>query len=194
MVGITLSDALLKAAASKSAAIKVKGSLHFMINDYHRTGFRDGSFTKAFGIESICYSENVRAFADEMHRVLRGNGMLAIADFFKKRAKLGGEESKKYRQWLDGWAMPDLLTPEEFKHQLTSAGFAPVEFFDTTALVRKSIDLIHEVSTRRLLEMIVDDGSASDFIRSHLVSGCRQKELFENGVITYGIITAIKPG
>lgn len=194
IIGITLSDALLKAAATKSSGLKLKGSLHFLINDYHRTSFREGSFTKAFGIESVCYSEDVPAFAGEMKRILKKDGILVIADFFKKRSRLNVEESIKYRQWLDGWAMPDLLTPDGFKNHLESAGFTPVEYVDTTGLVRKSIDLIHDVSTNRLLEMLVEDGSSSAFIRNHLVSGCRQKELFDNDSITYGIITAIKTG
>lgn len=196
VVGITLSDALLRAAALKSAAIKTRGRLHFLINDYHRTSFRDESFTKAFGIESVCYSEDVHAFAVEMHRILKKKGALVIADFFKKRSRLIEEELQKYRQWLEGWAMPEILMPDEFKDQLEAAGFAPVEFVDTTVPVRKSIDLIHEVSTNRLLKMLLEGNSSPspDFLRKHLVSGCRQKELFEKDVITYGIITAVKPG
>ena len=194
VVGITLSNVLIDAAVRKSADIMQKGDLHFVMSDYNRTCFKNDTFTKIYGIESVCYSENVSMFASESYRVLSHGGIIGIIDFFKKRNDCNEQETEIYHEWLSGWAMPEILSVNDFIHCLKESGFKSVRFISAEKIIQKSIDIIYDTSASRLFDLMLRNEieETPEYLIKHLISGCRQKNLFDSNIITYGIITGKK--
>ena len=58
VTGITLSDIQLKKAKEKSDKSKASKLLNFSKQDFTDTNFKKGTFSKIFGIESICHAHN----------------------------------------------------------------------------------------------------------------------------------------
>jgi tocopherol O-methyltransferase len=193
IVGITLSEVLLKAAVIKSSGL-TSHNYAYLLNDFHETSFKKNTFNKIYAIESICYSENIPVFCNESVRILKEGGKIVIADFFKKRYDLDEEENKIYREWLDGWAMPDITTADNFINDLYAAGYKIINFYNVTDLIQNSIEMIYDQSKTRLIETILKKNTIEnkEYITNHLISGCHQKDLFNKNIITYGIIEAIK--
>jgi cyclopropane fatty-acyl-phospholipid synthase-like methyltransferase len=142
VVGITNSAVLLEIAKSNiSNSTKSKLEFHFM--DYENTSFGSNSFTKIFGIESVCHAEDKSKFAKEAFRLLKSGGKILISDGYLIKNTLNEEENQIYNEFLEGWALPNLAKPEEFKKILTEGGFTNIKYIDKTDKIRKSLEYMH---------------------------------------------------
>ena len=83
--GITLSDTQLKKAEKLALKSKSSKLLNFSNQDFTKTNFLDNSFSKIFGIESICHANKKIDFLREAYRILKENGKIVIIDGFLKR-------------------------------------------------------------------------------------------------------------
>lgn len=79
-IGIDISDKHLTIANNKSANIE---NLKFTRGDFHALDFEDSSFDLIFGIETICYTNDLKQVLNEIHRTLNKGGKLILYDGFR---------------------------------------------------------------------------------------------------------------
>jgi ubiquinone/menaquinone biosynthesis C-methylase UbiE len=171
--------------------LPVSDRLHFSLQDYSHTAFANGTFSKVFGIESICHANDKLEFLTDAYRLLKPGGKIGIVDFFSKAEELSASSRKLYAGFLDGWVIPNLATCDQFTQLLGRAGFAEVTYRDMTQYVWPSIERIDRITLLGYPLYLVK--VALGLIREDL-AGRYQKQLFRRGIITYGAFVAVKPG
>jgi len=100
------------------------------------------------------------------------------------------------RQWLDGWAIPDLNTPTEHVDDATAAGLVDAQVENFTAPTRPSLRRLYRTAyftyplawTARTLRL------RSAVQHGNVVAALRQYQALERGLWQYGILSATKPG
>jgi tocopherol O-methyltransferase len=134
VTGITLSERQVEQATANAIKKKVDGLVDFKRMNYLATDFPDASFDVVWGCESICYADNKEMFIKEAWRLLKPGGRMVIADGFV--TALENNQDPIIRNWLDGWQVNYLETPERFRGYMEQVGF--------TRIIQR--DITHEVS------------------------------------------------
>ena len=187
--GITLSEVQLKIAKERAAQSKVGNLIGFSQQDFTKTNFREGTFSKVFGIESICHAHRKIDFLKEAYRVMKPGGKIAVIDAFLTETALDPEENKIYTKFIEGWAVPNLSTKEGFIEDLVQAGFRNVVFHDMHDKVKKSSERIYRHSLFTYPINFIS--SKLGFSRENF-SARYQKALFDRKIATYGVFVAEK--
>ncbi|WP_424357413.1 class I SAM-dependent methyltransferase [Methanocella sp. MCL-LM] len=193
--GITISDKQVEHAKKFIRQRKMEDRVTAEMNDFCNTGYPDQSFTKVFGIESICYAPKKADFLKEAYRLLKPKGRLVVADAFLPREELADAEKKMYEDWCEGWAVPGLETIGGFKQQLRAAGFDNIEFRDITKYIMPSSSRIWWINIPFYYpyKLLYPIRLVSRTIYMDMISSVYQKDLFENRTFTYCIASAEKP-
>lgn len=188
--GITLSNVQLQIARRRTANSTAASLLSFSQQDFCKTNFSDNTFSKVFGIESVCYAQRKIDFLSEAYRIMTPGGRIAVVDFFLHKDNLGLQEKKIYTNMVQGWAVPNFSTVHGFMKSLEQAGFTNIAFQDMLHHIRKSIK---EIYYRKLLWSPVDLLKSTLGIGRKDVSSLYQKAFFEKSIGTYGVFVATKP-
>lgn len=132
VTGININENQLSEARELAKRNDVLDSVRFIQKNFMDTGFPDNSFDVVWGLESICYAEDKKAFLNEARRILKDHGRIIIADGFQKKKDLSEVEQKTLDKWLKGWAVPNLAEIQSFKGNLEELGFRNIIFRDVT--------------------------------------------------------------
>ena len=128
--------------------------------------------------------------------MLKPGGRLVVADGFRHRRPLSPAYERLLRNWLSGWAVPDLMTADEFTGAARQVGFAHLHLDDVTANVRPSLRRLYRLALvlyptgvvfLRPLRLIADKQLAN--ARSAL----KQYQALRRDLWFYGIVTAAAP-
>jgi len=193
VVGITLSEKQVARAREYAQKAGVAALTEFHIKDYAATGFPNGSFDVVWAIESVCHTEDKRAFFREAFRILKPKGRIVIADGFLLR-DIKEVEKGAYRNFLDGLVLPDLWRVEDFKSIMENIGFREVKYFDKTEAVkpsslilfRKCLTWYPVFAVARVLRLI------PELLWNNGKAGLAQYKLVQSGLIGYGVFQGIK--
>lgn len=193
-VGVTLSATQARRASAHAMERAVLHLARFLVSDYTRTGFADGSFTKIVASESVCHAERKEDFTREAFRLLRQRGRLVVADGFLRRQALDPGEARVYAEWCGAWAVPHLATVDAFTSALTGAGFRSVSFTDKTAEVMPSSRRIRRIgrATLGIIRVLSRLKLAPPGQIAHALACIRQHAVLARGIAVYGIFTAVK--
>ncbi len=194
VVGITLSEVQMKIAIKKTSEDKMENLVKFLKEDFAKTSFEDNSFTKVFGIESVCHAESKYDFLKEAYRLLTDGGKIVVVDAFLIRNDFNEAEKKCYHEFLNGMALPNLETKNDFQYYMKKAGFKNIIFCDKTNEVRKISNrmyfigvafypLFWSLSALRLIPQKMYE---------HNLSCLVQKQLVDRRMVCYGTFVAEK--
>jgi tocopherol O-methyltransferase len=136
VTGITLSERQAQLATKNAQERKLNGLTRFEVMDYCNTSFGSESFDVIWGCESICYADDKEKFIREAFRLLKQGGRLVVADGFV--TKFENNEHPVIRQWLDGWQVNYLETPERFNQFMQQAGFGEISCRNISSYTRRS--------------------------------------------------------
>ena len=192
--GITLSRVQLKTAIKKALKSNVADLTHFSKQDFTKTNFKDCTFSKVLGIESVCYAHKKISFLHEAFRLLEKGGKVAIMDGFLIRPNLNKREKEVYKKFINGWALPNLSMKDGFYDDLINAGFKNIQFHDKLKTVRKCCDRIYKLGigaypfTLFLSKMRIIPKN----MHGHAIGCINQKKLVNHNMVTYGVFLAEK--
>jgi cyclopropane fatty-acyl-phospholipid synthase-like methyltransferase len=126
VTGITLSERQVQQATANAKQKGVEQLVDFKAMNYCSTDFPDSSFDVVWGCESICYADTKEQFIKEAFRLLKSGGRLVVADGFV--TEFANNDNHIIRQWLDGWQVNYLESPERFQNFMKQAGFDNINY------------------------------------------------------------------
>lgn len=192
VTGITIIAKQVKKARKYAIKNKVENLVNFQKRDYTKTNFPKNTFSVVWAIESVCHAKNKKEFAKEANRILENNGRLIIADFFKTPKNLTSREKEILDNWAQGWAVPGLLTVENFKKTLKNAGFVDIKSDNVTSNIIPSAKRLFYcffpgIVISKLLEVF---GLESKIRSSNVWTAFYQYIAIKNKLATYQIVYA----
>ena len=194
VLGITLAESQVRRARRYARKRGVHQRVEFEVADYCKTPFQDASFDVIWGLESICYAIDKRAFIAEAYRLLRPGGRLVVADGFACKAHFNPVEWDTLMNFLNGWAVPNLATPQGFSADLAAVGFQDMEYTDITENVMPSARRM-----RRMAVVTTPIQTLLSVLRIRTAAQTRnyraalhQLRIFEDGISSYGLFSARK--
>jgi len=130
--GITVSAQQVEHAKRNAQRHGVADKVDFQQADFCKTPFPDETFDVVWAIESSCYATDKRDFFREAFRVLKPGGTLIACDGYATRREFNDEEWQAVMDCLNGWAVPNLSTVEEFQQGMEECGFTEVHITEAT--------------------------------------------------------------
>lgn len=194
VTGITLSERQVAHASRNAKERGVADRTEFKVMDYCRTSFDDASFDIVWGCESICYAANKEEFVREAWRLLKPGGRLIIADGFVTRFE--NNDHPVIRQWLDGWQVNYLESPDRFITFMQQAGFAGTSFRDISKEAAHSSRRLYRfyylASLYLWWKTLTFSNRATDIQKGNIRACKYQYRGMKNGWWQYGLIKGIK--
>src|SRR3989338_8335324 len=109
--GVTLAPFQAKKAGTEAKKRNLQDKVRVDCLNFLSLPYPDESFDVVWGIESVLHAENKADFIGEASRLLKKGGRLVLAEaVLREDPPLNDKEIHDVRTWLDGWAVPNLLT------------------------------------------------------------------------------------
>jgi cyclopropane fatty-acyl-phospholipid synthase-like methyltransferase len=195
VVGIAVSGGQLREARRAAALRRLDHLVTFSRQDYTAMALEDASFDVVWAFESVCHALCKRDFLAEAFRVLRPGGRLVMADYFRRARPLPLGDEKWFHRAVDGSAVRDLDTPDEFFATMRDVGFRDIDFEDRTDQIERSLRKLYYFALVTLplawpahrlglVSKVLAEGSLSNYSQ---YEACRRK------LIPYIVLLAHKP-
>jgi tocopherol O-methyltransferase len=193
VVGITPVSRQVAQAWHFAARRKLTRHVHFEQADYTNTFFPNASFDVVWSLESLCHAQDKAAFYCEAARLLRPGGRLVVAEYMRTARPFGTPGERLLHKWLDGWAIPDLDTPDEHRSSLSASGFVDIQIDNVTAHTRPSLHRLHRITLWSYpLAVLGRAAGVRSFVQhGNVLGSLHQYQALERGLWFYGIISAV---
>lgn len=194
VTGVSIMKNQIDMAKQYAKDRKVDHLVNFKVKDYIETGFPDESFDKIYAMESMCHAESKEDFIREMYRLLKPGGTIAIIDEFVAKEFLDKDEQRLLNDWLDGWAVPNMLRVEKFHEMFIAGGFKKLKSVDVTEKIMRSVRKIQYIGLifypfDTVLSKI---GLVSEESFGSTVASIRQRTLFKKGIVIFYLLKGQK--
>jgi len=194
VTGITISGKQASYALQHAKRHKVAALVDFQVADFCSTAFADQSFDVVWALESACHALNKGDFLHEAYRLLRKGGRLVVCDGFLLQRQFTEQQWRSVVTCLNGWAVPNLCSRDEFTQLLEQQGFQSIQCTDITPQTQASIEYMHKVAKRlQPLQKISQWlGLRSKAQTANYMVGLAQYQLFMEKLTEYCVFTAEK--
>ncbi|MBV9728891.1 MAG: methyltransferase domain-containing protein [Pseudonocardiales bacterium] len=195
VVGITLAARQVAMARGHAARRGLTDRVYFDVADFTATSFPDASFDIVWSVESLCHAPRKAAFYQEAARLLRPGGRVVVADFIRTARPLDPTGEQLLREWLDGWAVPEIDTSAEHLGYLVAAGFTDARLDDVTVHTRPSLRRLYRMAywTYPLAVLARITGIRSEVQHGNVIGSIRQYQALRHGAWFYSILSATLP-
>ena len=194
--GITIVPYQADRARRAAVRRRLGSRVSFHVEDYARTSFASSSFDVIWGLESVVHAPDKQAFVRESARLLRPRGRLLISEYMLRSSPpLSSGERAFLEPWLEGWAMPGLLTSREYEDAVRRAGLAAARTHDLTEAILPSSRRLERVASwfLPLGRLLRAAGVIGQPELANIVATVRQGEALRRGLWRYVVLVAEKP-
>lgn len=195
VVGITIVPHQVDMAKKFVKKYKLENKIDIQNQNYCHTNFEDQSFNVVWALESIVHTQNKKDFIEEAFRLLKKEGRIMIAEYtLRENSPLSTNERKIITPWLRGWAMPNLLTGNEYKTLFEKAGFKKIKSLDITDKIRPSLARLNMLVKMAMpfAKFLYKHKIFSKVRFGNIEGSAYQMKALEQGLWSYTVITAEK--
>ena len=195
VTAITISKQQVLYARQHAKRQGVSDKTTFEVSDFCATPFEDESFDVIWGLESVCHALNKGEFLKEAYRLLKPGGRIVVCDGFIQRREFTEDEWQDIVTCLNGWAVPNLCSRDEFSELLEITKFQQIAYKDITTETMPSADYMFKVAKRLKPVQLLTQwlGLRTKAQTANFKVGLAQHRLFKDNLVEYGIFTAHKP-
>jgi tocopherol O-methyltransferase len=195
VTGVDITPGHLEDAALLAHRRGLASLADFILANFARTPFAKESFSVVWAVESIVHAPDRAVFLAEAFRLLRPGGVLLVCEYLLASQTMTAEDAEDVDQWCAGWAMLGLLTENQYRGLLDTAGFEHATVHDWTPQVAPSLARLARfvraarpiLPTLRRLKM-VNTGRLANFQAAE-----HQLRAFAHGCWRYQVVMARKP-
>jgi len=194
VTGITLSTEQVNKAKANAEKYGVTDKTNFQVANFTSTPFEDHSFDVVWCIESVCHANEKSDFLKEAFRLLKKEGTLIVADFFRTEKKPSLDTNAWMKKWAQAWAIPDFEKLSSFESKAFQNGFPSVKNFDITKPIYPTAKRLYYC----LVPGIICDGflrifgKRTKWNKGNVWSTLYQYRALQEGFWDYRVVKAIK--
>lgn len=195
VLGITVSQDQVRRATENAKKRGVSALARFDKQDFTDVKASDASFDVVWALESASCALDKREFMAEAFRVLRPGGRFVSSDGFRRKRSYAPEDEAQLKRFLLGWAIPDLVTPDEFVTSMQSVGFTDVKFDDVSENAEPSMRRLYQLSVWSLpISRLMAKLKLMPQSTVQCAEGSyEQYKAYKKGLCMYGFVSATKP-
>ena len=193
VTGVTISAAQAAIAARRAPA---RGTLDIRQQDWLRNDFADGSFDRAYALESSEHMPDLRRFFDEAFRTLRPGGLLVVCAWLARPAPRAWEVRHLLEPICREGRLPAMGDQADYEALLGGAGFELLQVDDISRSVGRTWAIClrrlagKAVTDRRYLLFLLDKNAGN---RVFALTMVRLLVAYRTGSMRYCVLTARKP-
>ena len=193
VTGVTISAAQAAIAARRAPA---RGTLDIRQQDWLRNDFADGSFDRAYALESSEHMPDLPRFFDEAFRTLRPGGLLVVCAWLARPAPRAWEVRHLLEPICREGRLPAMGDQADYEALLGGAGFELLQVDDISRSVGRTWAIClrrlagKAVTDRRYLLFLLDKNAGN---RVFALTMVRLLVAYRTGSMRYCVLTARKP-
>jgi tocopherol O-methyltransferase len=144
--GITVCADQLERARRYATERRLERLVSFHLEDYCATSFPNDAFDAVWAQDSVSHAVDKAAFLKEAFRVLRPGGRLVMQEWFRTPEPLSPRDERRLDLFLHGWAIPNLVSLQQFAHTAEEVGFKVTECRDVSPHFERSMRRLYRMT------------------------------------------------